>query len=240
MKFCDKTSASNDMQYCDYCFQCHDCFGCVGLRHKQYCVFNKQYTKEEYEKLVEKIIEYMGGGQASARHEREQVGLVGPTQQAYQEKSYGEFFPIKLSPFGYNDTLANWYFPLSREEALKKGYKWNDYVSPKIGIKTFSGKDLPQKIEQVGESICTEIIECENDKKLFRIIPQELAFYRKHKLPLPHFCPDCRHEKRKRQMNPRKLWERKCAKCNSEIETTYAPNAPEIVYCEKCYLSSIY
>lgn len=217
IKFCDKTSASNDMQYCDYCYNCHDCFGCVGLRHKEYCILNKQYTKEEYEKVVVKIIQHMRTNQ-----------------------EYGEFFPAKLSPFGYNDTLANWYFPLSCEEVLKKGYKWNDYVSPKIGIRTFVAKDLPQKIDQVGESMCTEIVECENDKKLFRIIPQELAFYRKHKLPLPHFCPDCRHEKRKRQTNPRRLYDRKCMKCQTDIKTTYAFDRPEIVYCEKCYLAEIY
>lgn len=217
MKFCDKSQVSHDVTYCDYCFNCHDCFGCVGLRYKEFCILNKQYTKGEYEVLLPKVVEYM-----------KKTG------------EYGEFFPIKLSPFGYNDTLANWYFPLSREETLKKGYKWNDYVSPQLGMSTFVAKDLPQKIEQVGDSMCTEIIECEKDGKLFRIIPQELEFYRKHKLPLPHFCPDCRHEKRKRQMNPRKLWKRKCGKCQMDIETTYAPTAPEIVYCEKCYLASIY
>lgn len=217
MKFCDKSQVSYDLVYCDYCYTCHDCFGCVGLRHKQYCVFNKQYSKEEYGKLLTKLIDYM-----------KKTG------------EYGEFFPIKLSPFGYNDTLANWYFPMTREEALKKGYKWNDYVSPQLGMSSFVAKDLPQKIEQVGDSMCTEIIECEKDGKLFKIIPQELEFYRKQKLPLPHFCPDCRHEKRKRQMNPRKLWARKCGKCQKNIETTYAPNSPEIVYCEACYLSSIY
>lgn len=217
MKFCDKSQVSHDLTYCDYCFNCHDCFGCVGLRYKEFCILNKQYTKEEYEALLPKVVEYM-----------KKTG------------EYGEFFPIKLSPFGYNDSLANWYFTLSKEEALKKSYKWNDYVSPEIGMSTFVAKNLPKKIEQVGDSMCKEIIECEADGKLFRIIPQELAFYRKHRLPLPHFCPDCRHEKRKRQMNPRKLWKRKCGKCQKDIETTYAPTAPEIVYCEKCYLASIY
>ncbi|MFH1838286.1 MAG: hypothetical protein ABH808_02205 [Candidatus Kuenenbacteria bacterium] len=46
----------------DYCFNCHsssNLFGCIGLRHKEYCILNKQYTKEEYEKMVPKIIEHM-------------------------------------------------------------------------------------------------------------------------------------------------------------------------------------
>jgi hypothetical protein len=31
----------------------------VGLHDKSYCILNKQYTKEEYEELVPKIIEKM-------------------------------------------------------------------------------------------------------------------------------------------------------------------------------------
>ncbi len=217
LKFCNKCGADHDLTYCDYCYNCHDCFGCVGLRHKQYCVFNKQYSKDEYGKLVAKIIEKMK-----------------------VDGEFGEFFPVNISQFGYNDTVAQWYFPLMREEALSRGFKWNDYVASEIGMRTISAKDFPEKIDQVGDNICMEIIECENDKKLFKIIPQELAFYRKHKLPLPRFCPDCRHEKRKRQMNPRKLWEKKCAKCQNAIQTTYASQAPEIVYCEECYLKEIY
>lgn len=31
---------------------CKDCFGCAGLRQKQYCFFNEQLTKEEYQKRI--------------------------------------------------------------------------------------------------------------------------------------------------------------------------------------------
>ncbi|MEI8091831.1 MAG: hypothetical protein WCG98_06540 [bacterium] len=34
-------------------------FGCVGMRDKEYCILNKQYTREEYETLVPQIIEKM-------------------------------------------------------------------------------------------------------------------------------------------------------------------------------------
>src|SRR3989344_5161493 len=47
----------HNMLYCDSCRASSDCFGCFGiLSKKQYCILNKQYTKEEYEKLVPKII----------------------------------------------------------------------------------------------------------------------------------------------------------------------------------------
>ncbi len=36
---------------CDFCYDCkgcQNCFGCVNLRNKQYHIFNKPYSKEEY------------------------------------------------------------------------------------------------------------------------------------------------------------------------------------------------
>lgn len=45
----------NDCLYCALCLSCSDCFGCVGLTHKKYCIFNKQYSKEEYEVKVKEL-----------------------------------------------------------------------------------------------------------------------------------------------------------------------------------------
>ena len=39
-------------------------------------------------------------------------------------------FSCVLSPFGYNETIAQDYFPLTREEALAKGFNWSDYEAP--------------------------------------------------------------------------------------------------------------
>ncbi|MBU0627022.1 hypothetical protein KKG31_00005 [Patescibacteria group bacterium] len=50
---------STNAYYCVNCHGCHNIFGCIGLRNKEYCIFNKQYTKEEYESIVPKIIERM-------------------------------------------------------------------------------------------------------------------------------------------------------------------------------------
>jgi len=44
-----------DIQYSDTCFSSSSLFGCIGLKHKKYCILNKQYTKQEYNKLVPKI-----------------------------------------------------------------------------------------------------------------------------------------------------------------------------------------
>jgi hypothetical protein len=217
LRFCDKCTVSNDLTYCDWCFQCSDCFGCGGLRHKKYCILNKQYTKEAYEEKVAEIIEHM-----------KKAG------------EYGEFFPVQLSPFGYNDSLAMWDFPLKRSEALGKGFKWNDYESPALSLKSVLASELPEKIGDVGDEILSKAIACKMDGKLFKIIPQELEFYRKQNIPLPRLCPDCRHEKRKKQINPRKLMDRKCGKCGVDIKTTYSPDRPEKVYCEECFMKEVY
>ena len=34
------------------CIGCRDCVGCYGLRGAEYCLFNKQYTKQEYQKVL--------------------------------------------------------------------------------------------------------------------------------------------------------------------------------------------
>ncbi len=213
-KFCNKISKSSDLLYCDYCFQCNSCFGCIGLRHKKYCILNKQYSKEEYENLVSKIIKHME-----------------------KTEEDGEFFPSKISPFGYNDSIAFYYFPLNKEEAIKNGFKWNNYKNPKTNIKSISANKLSDKIENIN---IENAIKCEECEKLFKIIPKEFQKYKKWEITLPHLCPDCRHFHRKKKINPRKLWDKKCDKCKINIKSTFSPERKEIIYCEKCYLNEFY
>jgi hypothetical protein len=203
--------------YSELCFNAtRDCFGCIGLRGKQYCILNKQYTKEEYEALVPKIIEHMK-----------------------RTKEWGEFFPMFLSPFGYNETIAHEFFPLSEGEAKKRKWNWHpeeeerdQYLGPEYKI--------PDAIADVPEDITKQILTCAVTNKPYKIIPQELKFYRQMNIPVPRKCPDQRHRERMALRNPRKLWNRECAKCRSPIATSYAPDRPEIVYCERCYLEAVY
>ena len=215
LKFCSKSYESNDLIYCQYCWYCKDCFGCFGLKHKQYCILNKQYSKEEYEKLVPKIIESI-----------------------MKNKEWGEFFPSSISPFTYNETVANEYFPLTKKESLAQGYKWKDGDLSS----QHQGPDyqISENINDVKNDITTAILKCEATGKLYKIIPQELKFYKQMNLPIPRKCPDQRHKERMALRNPRKLFDRNCTKCNSEIQTTYSPDRKEIVYCEKCYLKEVY
>ncbi len=211
------SSANSDCFYVDSCFNSSHLFGCIGLRNKQYCILNKQYTKAEYETLVPKIIEHM--------------------QKTWE---WWEFFPASLSPFWYNETVASEYFPLEKSEALKLGYNWSDYEAPFPKVeKIIPASKLPDDITKIPDDILNWAIECEVTWKPFRIIKQELEFYRKHNLPIPRRHPDQRHKDRMELRNPRKLFERKCDKCQKDILTTYAPERSEIVYCEECYNNTV-
>jgi len=213
-----------DVQYSYNCFDCNNIFGCVGLKNKSYCALNKQYTKDEYEKLVTKIIESMR-----------------------QNKEYGEFFPADISLFKYNETVAQEYYPITKEKAIERDYGWRDSEPKNYNI-TIDSKNLPDNIDEVKDDIVNEVVGCEHSGQCheqcftaFKIIPMELNFYRRFKIPLPRLCPSCRHGQRLSLKNPLRLWHRKCMKegCVNEFETSYAPDRKETVYCEQCYQAEV-
>lgn len=211
-KFCNRVS---DAFYCDSCFTSRNLFGCIGLRNAEYCILNKKYSKADYEKLVPRIIGHM---------------------QKTQE--WGEFFPAHLSPFAYNESVANEYFPLDRAIVASRGWKWQEDSQKK----SYKGPvfHVPRDIRDVPDTIVKEILICEATGRPYKIIPQEFAFYRTQGLPIPVLCPDERHRRRLLMRNPRQLWDRLCAGCEKTIRTTYAPDRPEKVYCDECYLKLVY
>jgi hypothetical protein len=115
---------------------------------------------------------------------------------------WGRFFAPSLSPFGYDETVALEYFPLSEEEAQKRWYNWKWY-KPNVTIppelKTISAKDLPDRIQDAPDSLLETAIICEVSGRPFRIIERELAMYRTMQLPLPRRHPDVRHIDRLRR-----------------------------------------
>jgi hypothetical protein len=221
----------------EYSYNCHNSsylFGCVGLRNKQYCILNKQYTKEEYEELIPKIKNHMS-----------EMSYINSMGNIYK---YGEFFPEDISPFAYNETLANELKPIEKGVALKLGYSWKDKEEKNYNV-TKSSNELPDDIKEIDDSILKEIIGCEhngncNDEcsTAFKITEEELRFYRKMNIPLPRLCSNCRHYERLNNRNPLKLWHRKCMRdgCENEFETTYSPEKTDIIYCESCYQKEIY
>ena len=121
---------------------------------------------------------------------------------------------------------------------------------------------MPKTINETESSITKEVILCRSwDEgmnqaqehgctKAFRVTEQELDFYKRFNIPIPEYCPNSRMAGRTKYRNGINLWHRTCmcdkkhpnheGKCEVEFETSYGPDRPEIVYCEKCYQQEVY
>lgn len=139
---------------------------------------------------------------------------------------WGEFFPPALSPFEYNRSMAIDRIPIHREEALNLGFKWYD------------GHDL-----DVGPA-SSEMPTCASCGKNYRLIEQELGFYKKMGIPKPALCWTCRLKNLIAARRPHRLVDGKCSECGVEIRTTYGEperrSAQLRVLCEKCYQEKVY
>ncbi len=239
--FCNVVYYSNNVEYSFNCYSCHDLFGCIGLRNKSYCILNRQYTKEEYFELVAKIKQHM--------MDMPYIDAKGNTYR------YGEFFPIELSPFAYNETIANDFYPLSQTEAIESGFRWREKEGRQYHP-TIKSTELPDNISEIEDTIVDEIIECEHAgtcshrcASAYKILANELTFYRRLNIPLPRLCYGCRHSHRFEKRTPLELWNRQCMcdngvhdhgeKCSNTFETAYAPGRCEKIYCEQCYQKEV-
>ncbi|MFA5995369.1 MAG: hypothetical protein WCW27_03125 [Patescibacteria group bacterium] len=225
LKFCVLCwSGCKNLEYCDHCFSCQDCFGCVGLKKQQYCILNKQFTKSAYEIMVNKI-----------------------KAQMRKNKEYGEFFPVSCSPFAYNESLANDFFPLSEAQVARHGWQWKMKNSSDYQTQQYK---IPPHILNVPDNIVKELLACELCGKNYKIVLPELQFYRTQLLPIPTLCPECRHLARVHRRPGYAIWSRRCmctqpmhkhsGRCDLEVSTAYSPDKPELIYCEECYQKEIY
>lgn len=221
--FCWK---SQWVMYSDNCHTSENLFGCTGLKKSKFCILNKQYSEDEYRAIKESIIESM----------KERGG-------------WGQFFPPSVTLFAYNESIAQFHYPLEKEQAMAYGYTWADDLPGTRGKETISWEKVPESIHDCNEGIIKEIFACSDCGKNYKITPLEFKFYKQQQIPIPRFCQDCRFIRRTSLLNPNHLWHRQCmcdkgdhdhaGRCLTEFETTYSPDRPELVYCEQCYQKEI-
>jgi hypothetical protein len=141
--------------------------------------------------------------------------------------------------------MAQEYFPISREEAEKWGWKWRTEETKAFTDNRYKSLPIDQYDERVvGFDTATKnihealwwLILCEVSNKPFKIIKQELVFYIENNLPLPTKHPDQRHRERLSLRNGRILHERTCDDCKKTIISTYAAG----IVCDDCYRKLIY
>jgi len=209
-------SSSRYSEYLDLCLECEYCFGCVGLKKKKFCILNKQYTKEEYESLRDKIIADMR-----------------------KRKEYGKFLPYSMSTGPFNFSTSFLYFPeTKKEDILKLGGYWEDINESHIeGMPT---SELPDDIKDITDDIITQALICPETGWRFNIAENELIFYQANNIPLPRYHFDVRTKNQLKYLTVLKSYPYKCFYCEKDIMAYYLPewNYQKIA-CEECYKQNI-
>ena len=216
VKFAHYSVDCHDCMYIDQCFNSANLFGCVGLKRREYCILNKQYSKEDYEKLVAKLIKYM---------------------QSTGE--WGRFMPLKMAYNGFNLSLANFYYTETEKSVKEKGGFFEE--EPVGEVNGISAESLPDLSSEIKDEIIGKPIICADTGKIYTFIKQELDFYKRHDLPLPIYYPERRNLERFGQLVPLNGREIFCYKCGRKIVTYYHENWQyKKILCEDCYFNEIY
>ena len=256
--FCINGENNLNTDYLTDSFNVKNSFGCISIRQKEYCILNKLYSKDEYETMRVKIIDHMNSSPYTDKKGRiYKYGELFPIEiipHAYNETLAQEYVPIteeRAAELGYV-----WQAVEEKSYAPTKSFKdlpdtigeVSDSILNEIIL--CEAWDMDKKKAQ--EHGCT---------KAFRVNPNELAKYRKWNIPLPHKCPNTRNFEKWRMRNLNNLYKRTCMcagtasengtyrnsashshgqnNCSEEFETSYAPDRPEIVYCEQCYNAEV-
>lgn len=206
----------SDLEYCFYLNKSENCLGCDGIKNGKYFILNKQYGKNEFFKIKEEIV-----GKLKEKGE------------------YGLFFPGIFFPSGYNETIAQDNFPLTKKEAIYQGFRWEDDIQKTEGKETLQPENIPDCIKDVPDFITGEVLKCVSCGRNYKIIQSELDFYRRMTLPIPRQCFFCRHKDRIRRRGEMALYDRQCDRCQKDIKTNYSLDRPEIVCCEECYKKEV-
>lgn len=160
------------MYYSMFCEWCSFCLGCIGLKNKQFCILNKQYSKEERLQKVDEIFARM-----------EQEGILG------------QFFPWSMNPFYFNDTASYlidqsftkeqvtqlWY--LRRNEPVKVDIPVSAEVVKVNNLGEFESFDTHGN-RQIDPTILKKIV-VDEQWNHYRIVKMEYDFLLKYWLPLP-------------------------------------------------------
>ncbi len=211
-----------NVEYCIRCNDCEDCFGCVGLQHKKFHIFNKEYSEEEYwQRLDELKCAMLDRGE------------------------YGEWFPNALNPQHPEYSFGSIVAPLSRQELDKRGIKPFDpkhtmRYAPYVKEDIKDAQDAPDCIQDVGEEWVGVQFYDQDEDRQYTINKAELEHRQKRGYPFPleHFRG--RMKKLSNQVNCPERVKAVCSDCETEITVNKNRMFPErSIKCMDCYLKHL-
>lgn len=212
--------ASMDMEYSSDCLNCQNCFGCVGLKNKKFHIFNKSYSENDYWQLVDEIkLKMLNDGE------------------------YGELFPLPFGLYPYQVSKGQKFYPINQKQAQEKGIPWYQEPESQIpeGIRLLDLSEIPSDIKNVDDSILSSAIRCEATGRIFKIVGEELKFYRHMNLPIPTKYPWQRIMERVPFEHPLGLFSFVCPSCGEKSLSIYdeVKQKQFKIFCEQCYLKEV-
>lgn len=210
----------SDVEYSIHCQNLEHCFGCVGLQRKKFCIFNKQYTEEEYWKKLDEI----------------KCAML-------DRGEYGEWWPSAYAGWWPQYGFASVFCPFSKEELDRLQAP---HFDPAGGMRYAAYQDTSVKdIEEVPDCVKgvdatwlnVPFLDAEEGRR-YSVNDRELAFRKDRKYPFPrrHF----RHRliELVEQVNGPEQKGTSCGKCNKVITVSVNKMFPNRkVYCYPCYLA---
>ena len=217
VKFSVSTKYCTNSEYVFNSKNIDNCFMCFGLQNKSFCIFNKQYERDDYFRVVDEI-----------------------KTKLLQCGEYGDGLGLEYSAQAYNLSLGQIAFPLSDDQIIAlEGYLAGEVESNIGDMKVLQPQDVPTTIDAVTDEILSQAIFSENAKRPFRIVPTELDFYRRMKLPLPWDHPQIRMRRFVHMAATGKKYKAVCEKCHKSIESYFDPADGYQLYCEACYKAEV-
>lgn len=221
IKFCARSTGLDECEYCITCHNCQFCFGCVGLKRKKYCIFNKQYSEDEYWQKIDQI----------------KCNML-------EQGEYGRFFPAECSGTYVPESGPILYCGATIEQVKQIGGKEydvnSDGATKKEEIDPNEIRDrnsIPDSIDDLSDEWIWAPTFDEVSERTFAFLKPELEHYRRLRIapPTTHFIRRLHEVSFSGQMAA--LEERNCVECEKRVMTSYSMHYPDRkVYCKPCYL----
>ncbi len=219
-KFSYRSFRLDNCEFCMMCSDLRDCFGCIGLKKRQFCIFNKQYSEQEYWRLVDEI--------KCAMLERGEYGTYLPTTLSSTfvpecgSVIYGGATVEDLKPFGGNPF-----------DAEAEGATGADRVDP---AKARRREEIPDSIDELSDEWIGVPIYDEVAKRTFTFLRPEVEHYRRLRIAPPniHFIRRLHEVSHAGQVTA--FTSATCAECKKVLTVAKNVRYPERrIYCHSCY-----
>ncbi|MDA1038209.1 MAG: hypothetical protein O2877_00795 [bacterium] len=217
-----RSTRCEQSEYLFGCIDCVNCFGCIGIKNKQFCILNKQYSEEDYWNLVDQL-----------------------KCQLLEDGSYGEYFPTTMATTYVPENGAVLYAGASESDmrALgglvfdpeSEGATGKDRVDLAMARRV---EEIPDSIDDLSDDWIGVPIYDSHTKRTFAFLKPEVEYYRKMRIapPAEHFV--LRMKQLSDVGQKAQFIHKHCSACSKEIVVSVNLRYPDRkIYCRDCYLT---